>query len=218
LVAGLVPAAGRGERLGGSVAKALRELGGRSLLTWAVDSLLPICDLVVVAGPPDALDEVRAAVPNALVVAGGAERSDSVRACLAALPAAVRYVLVHDAARPLAPSSLAAAVLAALRDGADAVVPVLAVADTIKSVDADGWVTGTPERTALRIVQTPQGFSREVLVRAHATGADATDDAGLAERIGTRVLTIPGDLAAAKVTVAADLVALGLSLEQVARG
>jgi 2-C-methyl-D-erythritol 4-phosphate cytidylyltransferase len=218
LVAGLVPAAGRGERLGGGVPKALREVGGRPLLTWAVDALLPICDVVVVAAPPELLAAVRAAVPSALVVAGGAERSDSVRACLAALPPEVRYVLVHDAARPLAPTALAAAVLAALRAGADAVVPVLPVSDTIKSVDSDGWVTATPDRAALRIVQTPQGFTRDVLVRAHASGADATDDAGLVERIGTRVRTIPGDLAAAKVTVPADLVTLGVALEQVRRG
>jgi 2-C-methyl-D-erythritol 4-phosphate cytidylyltransferase len=204
--------------LGGSVPKALRELGGRSLLSWAVDALLPICDVVIVAAPMDALAQVRADVPGAVVVSGGAERSDSVRACLAALPEDIEYVLVHDAARPLAPTSLAAAVLAALVDGAEAVVPVLAVADTIKSVDADGWVTGTLDRSGLRIVQTPQGFTRELLVRAHAAGADATDDAGLVERLGARVRTVPGDPAAVKVTVAADLVTLGRALEQAGRG
>jgi 2-C-methyl-D-erythritol 4-phosphate cytidylyltransferase len=218
LVAGIVPAAGRGERLGGGVPKALRELGGRPLLAWAVDALLPVCDVVVVAGPPDSLAAVRAVVPAATVVPGGAQRSDSVRACLAALPPEVRFVLVHDAARPLAPTSLAVEVLAALRNGVDAVVPVLPVADTVKSVDDEGWVTGTPDRISLRIVQTPQGFARDVLERAHSGGEDATDDAGLVERLGIKVFTVPGDPAAAKVTVAADLTTLGRTLEQVGRG
>lgn len=218
LVAGIVPAAGRGERLGGGVPKALRDLGGRPLLSWAVDALASVCDLVVVAGPATSLAQVQAAAPTAVVVTGGAERSDSVRACLAALPPHTRYVLVHDAARPLAPAALVSSVLGALQRGAEAVVPVLPVVDTIKSVDAEGWVTGTPDRSLLRIVQTPQGFTRDVLSRAYATGSDATDDAGLAERIGVRVQTVPGDPAAAKVTVAADLAVLGRALGEVARG
>lgn len=175
------------------------------MLAWAVAALRPVCGTVVVAGPPDLLDAVRGEVPNALVVAGGTERSDSVRAALAAVPRGVEHVLVHDAARPMAPVDLGRAVLRALRAGARAVVPVLPVADTVKIVDEAGWVTATPDRRTVRIVQTPQGFERELLERAHAGGADATDDAGLIERLGVRVFTVPGDPAAAKVTVAADL-------------
>lgn len=207
-VAGIVVAAGSGVRLGGSVPKALRLLAGRPLLAWAVDALAPACELVVVAGPPGALAEVRRAVPGCVVVAGGATRSVSVRACLAMLTAEVTHVLVHDAARPLAPTSLAVAVLDALRSGAEAVVPVLPVHDTVKVVDADGWVVHTPSRDSLRLVQTPQGFSRALLAAAHAQGDDATDDAGLVEALGVRVLTVPGDPAAAKITTTADLAAL----------
>jgi 2-C-methyl-D-erythritol 4-phosphate cytidylyltransferase len=86
-----------------------------------------------------------------------------------------------------------------------AVVPGTAVVDTIKQVDADGFVVGTPERSALRAVQTPQGFRRDVLERAHAVSSDATDDAGLVERLGERVLVVEGDPRALKVTTPSDL-------------
>ncbi|HVV30184.1 MAG TPA: 2-C-methyl-D-erythritol 4-phosphate cytidylyltransferase [Mycobacteriales bacterium] len=194
--------------MGGSTPKSLRLLAGRPLVRWAVDALSAVCDVVLVAGGSDFLDDVQAAVPDAVAVTGGAQRSDSVRACLAVLPAEVEFVLVHDAARPLASAELASRVLAALRDGAGAVVPVLPVADTVKVVDDDGWVIATPDRATLRVVQTPQGFARTVLVRAHASGADATDDAALVEAAGVRVRTVPGDPAAAKVTVPADLESL----------
>ena len=204
-VAGIVPAAGRGERFGSSSPKALQLLGGRPLLSWAVDSLAETCDVVIVAGAPESVEELSAVVPSARVVTGGTERSDSVRACLAQLPASVEYVLVHDAARPLASSNLAARVLAALRSGAQAVVPVIPVVDTIKVVDEAGWVTSTPLRAQLRAVQTPQGFARGVLDAAHASVADATDDAALVELLGVKVFTVPGEDAATKVTTPADL-------------
>jgi len=112
---------------------------------------------------------------------------------------------VHDAARPLASSNLAARVLAALRSGAQAVVPVIPVVDTIKVVDEAGWVSSTPLRAQLRAVQTPQGFARDVLDAAHASAADATDDAALVELLGVKVFTVPGEDAATKVTTPADL-------------
>lgn len=139
------------------------------------------------------------------VVAGGAERTHSVAAGLAALRADVDVVLVHDAARCLAPASLFDRLVAAVREGADAVVPGLPVTDTIKQVDADGVVIATPERSSLRAVQTPQGFRRTMLTQAHASGAEATDDAALVERAGGRVVVIDGDALAFKVTTADDL-------------
>jgi len=143
---------------------------------------------------------------DVLVTAGGDERQESVRHGLAALPAGVNHVLVHDAARALAPPALFAAVIAALRAGAEAVVPVLPIADTVKRVVGDR-VTGTVERGDLRAVQTPQGFDRELLVRAHAqTGPAATDDAALVERLGRTVHTVPGSEDAFKVTRPFDLV------------
>ena len=142
------------------------------------------------------------------MVAGGATRVDSVRLALAAVPADVDVVLVHDAARPLVPAALVSDVVAAVRGGADAVVPGIPLADTVKRIDAAGLVHETPDRAALRAVQTPQGFRRDVLEAAHAAagpGAEATDDAGLVERAGGAVLVIPGDEEAFKVTRPMDL-------------
>ncbi|HEY5336369.1 MAG TPA: 2-C-methyl-D-erythritol 4-phosphate cytidylyltransferase [Mycobacteriales bacterium] len=202
-VAGIVPAAGAGVRLGGGVPKAWRLLGGRPMVSYAVDLLSAACDLVVVAAPPgfDAPDV------GATVVPGGATRSASVRLALALLDDDVEYVLVHDAARPFAPPSVVARVLDALRAGEQAVIPVLPVTDTVKTVDVDGFVVQTHDRASLRAVQTPQGFTRSLLVRAHATGDDATDDARLVEALGVRVRTVDGDPAGAKITTADDLVA-----------
>jgi 2-C-methyl-D-erythritol 4-phosphate cytidylyltransferase len=128
---------------------------------------------------------------------------------LHALPFDVDVVLVHDAARPLVPTSLVDSVASAVRDGAEAVVPGLAVADTVKTVDAFEVVTDTLDRTVLRAIQTPQGFRRTTLTAAHAASdpdAPATDDAGLVERVGGVVLVVPGDEEAFKVTRPLDLV------------
>ncbi len=143
------------------------------------------------------------------VVPGGPERTDSVAAGVAALSAGVEHVLVHDAARPLAPPELFARVVAALRSGKDAVVPGIPVTDTIKQVNAAGAVVATPNRSVLRAVQTPQGFRRAVLEKAHAEArATATDDATLVERTGGTVHVVAGDPRAAKITGPADLEAV----------
>ena len=139
------------------------------------------------------------------VVAGGKERGDSVGAGLAALSGQVGIVLVHDAARCLTPASVFGRVVDAVRHGAVAVVPGVPVVDTIKQVDSAGRVVATPERSQLRAVQTPQGFRRDVLERAHAESSEATDDAGLVERLGETVLVVEGDPRALKVTTPADL-------------
>jgi len=197
--------------LGAAVPKAFVRLAGETLLRRSVELLIAAggVSLVVVVVPAELVQEVADELGSAaLVVCGGAERSDSVRAGLdAALAAApdARYVLVHDAARALAPPQLVRDVLAALRAGAQAVVPVLPVADTIKTVDVDGLVTGTPERASLRAVQTPQGFHVDALRRAHAHDGAATDDAGLAERAGIPVHTVVGDPLAFKITTQLDL-------------
>jgi 2-C-methyl-D-erythritol 4-phosphate cytidylyltransferase len=140
------------------------------------------------------------------VVAGGATRQASVSAALAAVPDGYGIVLVHDAARALTPPSLVERVADAVRAGHGAVIPVLAVVDTVKQVDGDGVVLGTVDRSVLRAVQTPQGFRRDVLVAAHAAAVDdLTDDAGLAEKLGVTVQTVPGDEAALKITRPLDL-------------
>lgn len=219
----VVPAAGRGERLGPGAPKALRLLGGVPMLVHAVRALgsARSVDLVVVAAPEDGVEEVRALLREhglvdpgpgraaTMVVAGGDTRQDSVARTLIALPDDVDVVLVHDAARPLVPVALVDAVATAVRNGADAVVPGLPVADTIKAVDAEQHVTATLDRGALRAIQTPQGFRRALLTEAHAVAdpdAPATDDAGVVEALGGTVIVIPGDEEAFKVTRPLDLV------------
>jgi 2-C-methyl-D-erythritol 4-phosphate cytidylyltransferase len=166
---------------------------------------------VVVVAPPAWLDQAEQVCRSAgfasplTVVPGGAERGDSVAAGLEALSDAVEVVLVHDAARCLTPASVYARVVEAVRAGAAAAVPGVAVVDTIKEVDGCGRVVATPDRSLLRAVQTPQGFSRAVLERAHALTSDATDDAALVERLGEPVLVVEGDDRALKITTREDL-------------
>lgn len=209
-VAAIVPAAGRGERLGGGTPKALRALGGRPMLVRTVESLRRsrLVTQIVVAAPPTLVDAVAQLLGgDVYVIAGGAERVDSVRRALRAVDDDVSVVLVHDAARPLTPPELVDAVAAAVLDGHPAVIPVVPLADTVKEVDADGRVVRTPPRDGLRAVQTPQGFRRDVLSAAYALEDIAvTDDAGLVEALGVPVTTIPGAQEAFKVTRPADLV------------
>ena len=205
----VVPAAGSGERLAAGVPKAFYQLDGRTLVERAIDGLLKsgVVDRVVVAVPADRTDRAKLILGrDATVVAGGANRGESVSRALAAV-GAPEFVLVHDAARALTPPDLVVRVVDALRAGHPAVVPALPVADTIKAVDANGVVLGTPERAGLRAVQTPQGFTTELLLRAYqqAGTADFTDDASLVEHIGGQVQVVDGDPLAFKITNRLDL-------------
>lgn len=217
--AAVVPAAGRGERLGPGAPKALRNLAGQPLLVHAVRALADArsIDVVVVAAPEGEQTAVRlllgpvVADTELAVVTGGLTRQESVALALKALPDDVDVVLVHDAARPLVPSEIVDAVALAVRDGADAVVPGVQVTDTIKQVDPAGRVERTVDRSTLRAAQTPQGFARIVLEAAHRVAAengvvDVTDDAGLVEQAGIQVLVIPGSEDGFKVTRPRDLV------------
>lgn len=210
-VIAVVPAAGSGERLAAGIPKAFCEIAGRTLLERAVAGLLEsgVVDHVVVAVPADRIDEAkRVLAGRATVVAGGPDRTRSVDLALAALPVAAAYVLVHDAARALTPPTLITRVVDALRAGHDAVVPALRLHDTIKAVDANGVVLGTPERDGLRAVQTPQGFATDLLLRAYRAGAGAagfTDDASLVEHVGGQVQVVDGDPLAFKITTQLDL-------------
>ncbi|WP_369258557.1 2-C-methyl-D-erythritol 4-phosphate cytidylyltransferase [Geodermatophilus amargosae] len=207
---GIVAAAGSGSRLGADRPKALVELAGRPLVAWAVDTLLAggVGEVVVVV-PAAERETVAAVLPGSVrLVDGGATRTASVRAGLAAAGAAADAVLVHDAARPLTPPDVVARVLDALAAGALAVVPVLPVVDTTVAVDAAGTVATALDRAALRRVQTPQGFSRRVLDAAYddlPVGEELTDDAAVVRALGIPVTTVAGDERAAKVTVPHDL-------------
>jgi 2-C-methyl-D-erythritol 4-phosphate cytidylyltransferase len=200
----VVVAAGAGARFGAP--KQFEALGDRRVVDWALEAAQAASAGVVLVLPPDVAvaDEPLADV----VVAGGATRSASVRAGLAAVPPDADVVVVHDAARPLAPPALFEAVVeAVVANGADAAVPGVALADTVKRVAADGSVVETLDRASLVAVQTPQAFRASALRAAHATGADATDDAALIEATGGRVVVVDGDPRAAKLTTPADLTA-----------
>lgn len=217
----IVPAAGSGVRLGENRPKAFVDLGGHSILWHTVVSICAYSagdwfdlDRIIVVVPADLLTAAHGQAQRAadeadlgtevVVVAGGAERSDSVRAGLA--QATGDFVLVHDAARPFTPAGVFERVVGALREGHPVVVPGLPVVDTLKRVDENGRVVQTVDRSVLRAIQTPQGFGADALARAYADAGDtATDDAGLAERAGLPVHVVDGDPLAFKITTPWDL-------------
>jgi 2-C-methyl-D-erythritol 4-phosphate cytidylyltransferase len=192
----VVVGGGGGSRFG--ALKQYEPLGDARVIDVAKAAAAAATDGVVVVVP--ASDAAREGA-----VAGGTTPSESVRRGLAEVPADVTIVCVHDAVRPLATPALFSAVIGAVRDGADAAVPALPVTDTIKVVGADGAVVDTPDRATLVAVQTPQAFRADVLRRAHASGDESTDDAALVERLGGRVVTVPGEPWNRKITEPDDL-------------
>lgn len=195
----VVVAAGSGTRFGGP--KQLEPLAGRRLVDWACAAARSACAGVVLVTPRGVpIDGTGADV----VVPGGATRSASVRAGLAAVPAGVDIVVVHDAARPLATPEMFAAVIAAVEAGAAGAVPGVPLVDTVKEVEGPRVVRTVP-RDRLVAVQTPQAFAATALRAAHRDEPEATDDAALLEESGAPVVVIPGDPRAMKVTTAADL-------------
>ncbi len=204
--AAIIAGAGMGHRLGAEIPKALIQIQGITLLQRAFISLSKVVDEIVITAPAGYEEQFKAIVgQSAEVVTGGVLRSDSIRVALKALSPSVESVLIHDAARALASSALAARVLDELRTGQSAVIPVLKVIDTIKEIDRDGFVRATPDRSSLVAAQTPQGFNRQVLERAHSASDDATDDAALVEAIGVKVKTIEGEASAFKITTKEDI-------------
>jgi len=205
MIAAIIAAAGSGERFGASIPKALIQLGDRTLLEHSISALSSVADHIVVTAPAGYEDQICALVGTEItVVTGGATRSESVRLGLAAITSA-DFVLVHDAARALSSRELAARIVASLKGGEVAVIPALPEVDTVKVIDAQGYVTSTPDRTSLRRVQTPQGFAYSVLKAAHETAKDATDDAVLVADAGHKVLVIDGEERAVKITTPSDL-------------
>jgi 2-C-methyl-D-erythritol 4-phosphate cytidylyltransferase len=174
--------------------------------------------VVVVAAPPSEVASVRALLTDhelgaeVQVVAGGSSRSESVRLALASLAPGVDIVLVHDAARPLAPEELADSVAAALRGSAEAVVPVVTVTEPIVQIDHSGRLLETLDRSHLRVAQTPQGFRRATLEEAYRLAGESSsdarsiaDDAALVARLGRTVCTVAGSEDAFLVTRPIDL-------------
>ena len=204
--AALIAGAGMGHRLGAEIPKALIQIDGVTLVERAFASLSTVVDEIVITAPAGYEEQFRAIVgDSAKVISGGVLRSDSVNLALKSLSPTIKYVLVHDAARALATSDLASRVLSELEKGEAAVIPALNVIDTIKEVDRDGYVRNTPDRSILKAIQTPQGFSVDVLKRAHEASQDATDDAALVEALGIKVKTIAGEARAMKITNPEDI-------------
>jgi 2-C-methyl-D-erythritol 4-phosphate cytidylyltransferase/2-C-methyl-D-erythritol 2,4-cyclodiphosphate synthase len=215
LVAAVVVAAGRGERAGGGVPKQYRAIGGEPMIRSTLRALVShprIAMVLPVINPADQswYQEASAGLQKlAQPVAGGATRQASVRAGVEALaPHAPALVLVHDAARPFLTGALIdRAIDAAQTTGA--AVPGIAVPDTVKQIDAGATVTATLDRTALRLVQTPQAFAFPLILDAHRRAAAAgietfTDDAALAEWAGHRVNVFEGEAGNVKVTTGDD--------------
>lgn len=212
----IVVAAGSGERLGLGRPKAFVDCQGKSLLEHSLRAINDLSDDVhVIVVTPDAWQGAAGDLASQTLdprhrvttVPGGATRSDSVRNGLAALGDTSDLVLIHDAARSLCPADVFERVIASLRDGADGVIPTLPVVDTLSPQNPVTGVTGEAiDRSALAVVQTPQGFQKEAIVDAHTRFPDnATDDADIVRRAGYEVVAVLGDHRAFKITHPADL-------------
>lgn len=174
-------------------------------MEWSIDAARSCVDGVVLVVPPERLEDAAVHGEADVIVSGGATRSQSVRNGIRAIPDGVEVIVIHDAARPLASDKLFAAVVAKVKSGSLAVIPGAAVTDTIKRVEG-GNVCETLDRSVLVSVQTPQGFDAATLIRAHAGGGEATDDAALVEAMGIDVAVVPGEVMNKKITDVADLV------------
>ena len=212
-IAALVVAGGRGERAGGTVPKQYQPLMGepmlrRTLRALAADPRIGRIQVVIGAGHEGLYAEATGGLALPAPVIGGDERKDSVRQGLEALSGnAPRFVLIHDAARPLLPQAVTTRVIEALRSGADAAIPLVSVADTLRRREKDGRWTLVP-RENLHRAQTPQGFGFDAILAAHRNHAreNVTDDMALAELAGLNVVAVTGDEINLKITTPEDFV------------
>jgi 2-C-methyl-D-erythritol 4-phosphate cytidylyltransferase len=218
LVVALVPAAGRGLRMGGSVPKQFLSLGGEPLIVQSLRTLQAsaVVDQIVLAVPLADVEYCENEIVSRYrftkvgkVVAGGSERQDSVRYALAQIPSDTEIVLIHDAVRPFVTQRMIEEVVAAARKEGAAII-ALPMRDTVKQVRTDGTIERTVDRTPLWLAQTPQAFRRELIEtahkKAHAEGIRATDDAFLVEWLGYSVAVVEGSGENIKVTRPEDLV------------
>ncbi len=215
MVTAIIPAAGASRRMGTNTNKIFLELGGESILirtlkTFSKSARIGL--LIVVTNEIEAVTEILSATPNLkswLVTAGGNERQYSIANGLKLVPADSEIILVHDAARPLIELQTIENVIDAAEKfgGAIAAVPEK---NTIKIMDAAGFVKSTPNRADLVEVQTPQGFKREILLKAYAQAETdkflGTDDASLVERIGGKIKIVPSTYKNIKITTPEDII------------
>ena len=221
MVAVVITAAGAGDRLGPGAPKAHRLLDGKPLFVYSLRTFAGVADInhIIVVARADEVANVQEAIAsdNSLesshliidVVAGGATRQESVSHGLAALNDDDDLVLIHDAARALVPTDVVRSVIACLVAGEQAVIPVVPVTDTMRAF-TDGNLGPVVDRAGLVAVQTPQGFTKDIVVRAHqdfdaGSGVAATDDASLVELLGVSIAHVDGSPDAFKVTYANDL-------------
>jgi 2-C-methyl-D-erythritol 4-phosphate cytidylyltransferase len=207
----IVVGGGSGTRFGSELPKQFVALAGRRVVDWSVSAAAAVSEGVVLVVPAELVADTQVDGADR-VVAGGATRSASVRAGLAAIPGDADIVIVHDAARPAASVELFESVVEAVLAGAAGAVPGVPVADTIKMVDEDGVVYETLPRDELVAVQTPQAFRADVLRQVHQGDPDATDDAALVELAGGLVMVVPGEAGNVKLTLPADLERLEAAL------
>ncbi len=203
----IVVGGGSGTRYG--AAKQFDQLGDRRVIDWAVRASAAASTGVVVVVPTAAFDHEQGRPGVTAVVVGGATRSQSVRAGLAAVPESADIVLVHDAARPLASSELFARCIAAVARGGDAVVPTIPVSDSLRRTDG-----GPVDRSNLVAVQTPQGFSAAMLRRAHESEPEASDDASLVDALGGNVVLVDGEVTNIKLTNPSDITVANALLQR----
>ena len=223
-VVAIVVAGGAGMRMGGNVPKQFLLLGGRPIVDRTISALAasPQIDGILLALPPHLSGDAKASYrgrPKVLqVVDGGAERQDSVRIALAAVPGEAEVILVHDAVRPFVSHDLLARCVELAREHG-AVVPVVPVRETVKEWDRKGRTLSTVERSLLYRAQTPQAFRagilREAYEKADAAGRRGTDDASIVEAAGYPVTPIPGEESNIKITIPEELrMAEGLLREE----
>lgn len=215
MIGAVVLAGGQGKRMGAGINKQYLKIGGRSVLSYAIESMAALADeiIVVAAHGEDemaarAIAESGVSMGRCIVAHGGKERQDSVRQALSVMPPTWEKVLIHDGARPFVPQDMLARILDATAPGIGA-VPGLAVTDTIKRIDSDGFIVETPPRDRLRAAQTPQCFMAQEIRALHLEAAGSgqlfTDDAALYEAGGMRVRMVEGSQMSRKLTVQDDL-------------
>ncbi len=214
--AAIIVAGGVGSRFG-EYPKQFEVLGGKTVISYSVETAVSTVDQVVVVLPEDYLDQYSTILKEMgvnKVVPGGHSRSESVRHGLKEVDIKVEEVLVHDAARPLATKRLFEIVLSKLNGGEKGVIPVIEISDTVKRV-SKGYVDLTLDRSTLALVQTPQGFDRKVLTLAHESFGDATDDSTLVELLGYNVAVVPGEPENIKITKPIDLKVADILLQRI---
>lgn len=213
----VVPAAGKGTRLGSSLPKALIPILNKPLIVWTVNALeqTPIVDAIVVVAPDDAINEFENLREEngwqkvTAIVVGGTDRQQSVWHGLQAMPNETEWVIVHDAARPLVKPSLIVAVWEAAQEIGTAAIAALPCTDTVKRTLDGVLIAETLDREQLWLAQTPQAFAAGLLKEAHEQaikdGCIATDDAMLVERLGVPVRLVISDPTNIKITHPTDL-------------